>query len=85
MKVSQLIAALSAMPQDAEVLHLWDGEPRTAINHLWISRGGDVVTADDDQVCYSTGARPESAPTEEEDPYWRTARSAGARSAGDRQ
>ena len=58
MKVSELINALAQMPQDAEVLHLWDGEARTAINHVWLSRGGDVVTADSGIVCYSEETRP---------------------------
>ena len=70
MKVSELIEELKSMPQDMEVAHLWDGAPRTLINHVWLARDGYVVTADDRMVCYETGARPINAPTEEEDRYW---------------
>jgi hypothetical protein len=62
MTAGQLICELEKMPQDAEVRHLWDGELRTAIEHVWLARSGVVVTADHDEVCYSNEARPESAP-----------------------
>jgi hypothetical protein len=58
MKVEQLIKALEALPKDADVYHLWDGEARTGINYVWLSRGGDVVTADYGMVCYSEETRP---------------------------
>lgn len=74
MKVEQLIKALEALPKDADVYHLWDGEARTGINHVWLSRGGDVVTADYGMVCYSEETRPADAPTKAQDPYWETAR-----------
>lgn len=70
MKVSRLIELLQTMPPEAEVFHLWDGELRTAINHVWLTRGGDVATADNDEVCYTTESRPVDAPTSEQDPYW---------------
>jgi hypothetical protein len=72
MKVNELIAALSKLPQDAEVWHLWDGEARTQIEHVWVSRRGDVITADYGMVCYSSDSRPADAPISEVDPYWRT-------------
>jgi hypothetical protein len=75
MIVRKLIEALGAMPQDAEVLHLWDGAPRTGIEHVWLARSGDVMTADDEMVAYDTDARPLDAPTAEEDEYWKTPRS----------
>lgn len=72
MKVRELIEALKAMPEDAEVLHLWDGEARTRIEHVWLDRVGAVITADDAMTCYSTDTRPIDAPTSEDDPYWAT-------------
>ena len=72
MKVKDLIAALKEMPADAEVLHLWDGEPRTGIEYVWVSRGGNVITSDYGMVCYSTEDRPHDSPTSEENRYWRT-------------
>ena len=80
MKVSKLIERLQQMPLDADVFHLWDGELRTAIEHVWLSRDGVVGTADHDMVLYTGDARPIDAPTAAEDPYWSTpsARGRGA-------
>lgn len=72
MTVKELIEALSKMPQDARVFHLWDGEPRTAINVVYETKNGKVMTADYRMVCYSTDARPKDAPTSEENRYWKT-------------
>jgi len=72
MKVSELIEALQKMPQDAYVWHLWDGEARTQVKHVWLSRKGRVITADDRMVCYTEGTRPSEAPTEEESRFWYT-------------
>lgn len=72
MKVSALIEALKLMPPDAEVFHLWDGEPRTEIEHVYLARSGIVITADHDMVCYSGENRPEDAPTYYENAYWKT-------------
>jgi hypothetical protein len=72
MNVRDLMRVLAIMPEDAKVFHLWDGEARTEIEHVWLSRGGTVVTADFDMVSYSNEDRPTDAPTEEHDPYWRT-------------
>jgi hypothetical protein len=72
MKVSELIERLQEMPLDAEVLHLWDGGLRTAIEHVWLTRTGVVGTGDHDQVCYDTDGRPLEAPTQEQDRYWST-------------
>lgn len=72
MKVKELIKKLETMPQDAEVFHLWDGEPRTKIVHVWLSKNGNVITSDSGEVCYSTESRPIDAPSEKENPYWYT-------------
>lgn len=72
MKVKDLIAALSVMPLDAEVWHLWDGHPYTAIELVWLARSGDVVTADYGMVCYEDLARPLDAPSAGTDKYWET-------------
>lgn len=72
MKVSELIQQLQKMPQDASVFHLWDGEARTEINVVYQSKEGDVITADFDMACYSTGSRPINAPTSQEMMVWHT-------------
>lgn len=58
MTVKELIEELLKMPQDARVFHLWDGEPRSAINIVYESIGGKVITADFEMPCYLTAARP---------------------------
>lgn len=72
MKAAKLIDALRTMPPDAEVFHLWDGEARTVIEHVWLARDGNVLTADNSMVCYSTETRPVDAPTSDENRYWQT-------------
>ena len=71
MKVKELIELLKELPQESEVYHLWDGEPRTAIEVLWVSRTGSVITADFGEVCYDGDVRPVSAPTKKECACWR--------------
>jgi hypothetical protein len=72
MTVKELIKELKKLPQDARVFHLWDGEPRTAINIVYKSKNGRIITSDFDMVCYPGSARPLDAPIEEEDRYWHT-------------
>lgn len=78
MKVKELIEVLKQMPEDAEVCHIWDGEPRTSIEFVWLAREKTeddkqlVVTSDYDQTCYSEDVRPIGAPTERQDRYWST-------------
>lgn len=71
MKVKDLIKELSNLPQDADVWHIWDGEPRTEIKHVWLSIGGEVMTADDGMVVYSHESRPE-AESMNQDSHWYT-------------
>ena len=72
MKVKELIEKLKELPQDARVFHLWDGEPRTAINVVYETKNGAVMTADFSQVCYLSSARPKDAPNRDEEEYWET-------------
>ena len=72
MKVKELIEKLGKMNQEASVLHLWDGELRTEINHVYMGKSGVCVTADNDKMARSNEGRPVNAPSEEECPYWRT-------------
>lgn len=74
MKVNTLIELLKKMPPEAKVRHLWDGAARSGIEHVWLSRLGDVITADCGEVCYQSEDRPEDAPTSEENRYWETPR-----------
>jgi hypothetical protein len=46
MTVSELIEELKKMPQEAKVMHFWDGRARTEIDFVWVSNAGYVVTAE---------------------------------------
>lgn len=72
MTVAELIETLKAMPSDARVFHAWDGAARTEIEHVWVARSGNVITADSGEVVYDTDDRPVTAPTAEQNRYWST-------------
>jgi len=72
MKVKQAIELLKTMDQDADLQHLWDGECRTIVEHIYMGKTGICVTADSEMVAYSEECRPIDAPTPKEDPYWET-------------
>ena len=72
MTVAELIVRLQAMPPDAPVFHLWDGEPRTKIEHVYLTCEGAVGTADFDEPVFSDSSRPVDAPREVEVLVWMT-------------
>jgi hypothetical protein len=72
MKVRQLIKHLIDMDLDADIFNLWDGEPRSSIECVYMSKSGICITADAGEIAYSNSGRPVDAPDEDEDPYWRT-------------
>lgn len=72
MTVAELIEALKGLPQDAEVKHVWDGCARTDIHHVYLTKGGFVATADNDEVVYHDAYRPVDAPDEAAQRYWYT-------------
>jgi hypothetical protein len=53
MTAKQLIEELQKMPPDAEVWHVWDGQPRSTIEYVWLDNEGDIITADEGERCYS--------------------------------
>lgn len=71
MRVKELKELLAAMPDDAFVRYVWDGEPRSTVRHVWLARCGAVMLADEREVVYSADSRPKEAPGDEE-PYWHT-------------
>lgn len=58
MKVKDLIKQLKKMPKDAIVMQLWDGEPRTEINVVYLSKKGEVITSDFNEKCWSEESQP---------------------------
>lgn len=72
MKVQQLIAQLSTLPPDADVVAVWDGAARNGINVVWLARSGTVCLGDEGAVVYDTEDRPASAPTTAQDAFWAT-------------
>ena len=77
MKVADLVSELLTLPQDADVLSIWDGEPRTDINAVWLSRSGRVMLCDVDDVVYSEESRPPWSPSQKENPHWAFSDGAG--------
>ena len=72
MTIKELIFNLSRLPPEAKVVHIWDGEPRTEIQLVWLSKRGDVMTSDYDQVVYSNEARPIKIKNNKKNKYWQT-------------
>lgn len=76
MTVEELISCLQKMPQQAEVVHIWDGAARTGVEFVWVAKQTDaydetrevVVTADRDEVVYDDEERPAGATGK----YWHT-------------
>ncbi len=71
MPVWKLVLKLLFMPITAKVKHIWDGEPRTAINHIWLSHQGEVMTADNEEIVYTSRHWPENINRDREK-IWRT-------------
>ena len=70
MTVARLLAALARMPLTADVRYVYDGEARSDVDHVWLSRDGHVVLAQSDEPVYSKESQPSNAV--EEDGYWYT-------------
>lgn len=64
MTIKQLIEILKTMPQDKELWHIWDGAPRSKIDHVYISKGGNVMSIEVGEAIYSDDDRPVGAPSE---------------------
>ena len=72
MKVRNLINSLQGLPQDADVWIIYDGEARIEADVVFVARSGNVMLTDTNQPVYSSESRPVSAPTEEQNLYWKT-------------
>lgn len=72
MKVKELIEELKKCDMNSDVVHLWDGELRTEIEHVYMGKEGRCVTTESDMVAYSDEGRPIDAPSSKDDPYWHT-------------
>jgi len=73
MKVSDLISHLQSMPQHVDVACIWDGEPRSSIDHVWLApdteEGPQVMLASFGDVVYNYRCRPVGH-QDKEMPYW---------------
>lgn len=72
MKVADLIAQLQAMPQDANVCLVYDGAARGDVECVWVSNLRDVLLSERGEPVYYGNDRPVGAPSEAEDPHWKT-------------
>lgn len=58
MTAHELIIALKSMPQNAPVLMIWDGEPRSDVDEVHISSNGEVVLMEKGDAWYSRPGNP---------------------------
>ena len=70
MIVSEVIKALSRMPQEAEVMGLYDGALRLSVDAVYQSRSGYVALAAFHEPIYHDMDRPISAPSVAENRFW---------------
>lgn len=73
--VGELVKALQALPQEANVWMIYDGFCRVAPAQMWVARGGHVVIVDDGDVVYRDKDRPPDAPPEKEETSWHAPKS----------
>lgn len=72
MTVVELIEKLKQLPQTADVVYVYDGGTYGSADHVWSSNDGRIVLAGSGETVYDDVDRPTTAPTAEENPYWRT-------------
>ncbi len=70
MTVAELIAELAKMPQDANVMLVWDGGARSEPEMIWVAQGGSVLLGPLEYPLYYDKDRPPGAPTSKENVYW---------------
>lgn len=58
MTVKELQKILRTMPPNARVFHLWDSEPRTPIDYVYLSKTGHVITSAYGQYCSNPNYHP---------------------------
>lgn len=69
MTVTELIDKLLTMPKDADCGYAWEGEVRSTVRYVWLSKDGEVVISDGN-IIYSDKSRPKGAP-DGRSPYWK--------------
>lgn len=62
MNAKELRKLLENLPDDANVKALWDGEVRSQVRHVWITRDGDIVLADQNQDVFHAADYPKDIP-----------------------
>ena len=58
MTVKELIASLQEMPQDVDVMYVWDGEARSKVQYMWYALSGRVMLCDARENVYTKEDRP---------------------------
>lgn len=72
MKVTELIDLLEDLPLYADVHILFDGDERGDVDCVFLAKNGMVMVASENEPIYGDEARPVKAPTESDDPNYRT-------------
>lgn len=61
MRVKRLKEILQTMPDDAFIRYIWDGEPRSDVQNVWLSKSGIVMISDDNSTVYQEDSIPINA------------------------
>ena len=69
MNVIELINKLEELPNDANVVAIYDGFCTVSVDNVYLSKGGRVVLVND-QAVYEDEDRPEGAPLKKDDYCW---------------
>lgn len=74
MTVSQLIECLEKLPQNAEIGVIYDGAMRMGVDTAFLTKDNSVALYEFGDMIYYDNNRPKSAPTEQEDKYFKLKR-----------
>ncbi len=71
MTVEELRVALESLPQEAEVGAVFDGGHRLDNLTVYLAQSGAVLIGSRGDVVYDDDDRPEGAPLDKDEPYWK--------------
>jgi len=60
MNVKQVIEQLQTLPKDANVFYVWDSEPRSEVEEIYVAQSGKVILKTEDDVVYNENEKPTS-------------------------
>lgn len=61
MTVAELIKNLQTFPQDKQVQYVWDGDPRSIVDFVWLARNKEIVVLSGEGEYVSEDFAPDGA------------------------